>query len=266
MVAIFGLGWGVATVLFGLACDALGMALGFALILGLGTALGSLVPLVILDRQRLFQAEGLQIIAGVVVMIAGVSVCAWAGKLRDDAVRAQGDGHWSENDRSFYVGLVFAVVSGLLNPLINFALVFGSDLTKTAVAFGARQQFAPNVLWTLIGTAGFIPNATYCGYLLRANRTKELFVKADGRGKNFVLGFLMGLIWISGIVIYGSSTVFLGKLGPSVGWPIFMSCLIISSNVWGLLMGEWRVGGRALTTMCAGLAILVFSVFVIGWR
>src|SRR5690242_12640315 len=38
VVALFGLGWGVAAVSFGLACDALGMALGFALILGLGTA------------------------------------------------------------------------------------------------------------------------------------------------------------------------------------------------------------------------------------
>jgi len=76
----------------------------------------------------------------------------------------------------------------------------------------------------------------------------------------------MGIIWISGITVYGISTVYLGTLGPSVGWPIFMACLIISSNIWGLLAGEWRVGGRSLQTMLAGLAVLVTSVFVTGVR
>lgn len=264
-VAIFGLGWGVAAVSFGLACDALGMALAFALILGLGTAAGSLIPLIILDRARLFHPEGLQLIAGVLVMITGVSVCAWAGKMRDDRGHSQ-VAHLSVHSRTFYAGLAFALVSGLLNPLVNFALVFGSDLTKTAVALGGSQQFAPNVLWTLIGSAAFIPNSLYCGYLLYTNRTKKFFLEAEGRTKNFALGLLMAIIWISGITIYGSSTVYLGKLGPSIGWPIFMACLIISSNVWGLLLGEWRVGGRALKTMFAGLAILVLSVFVVGSR
>jgi L-rhamnose-H+ transport protein len=264
-VAIFGLGWGVAAVSFGLACDALGMALAFALILGLGTAAGSLIPLIILDRAKLFHPEGLQIIAGVLVMIMGVSVCAWAGKMRDDQGHGQG-AHLSVRSRTFYAGLAFALVSGLLDPLVNFALVFGSDLTKTAVALGGSQQFAPNVLWTLIGSAAFIPNALYCGYLLYTNRTRKLFFEAEGRAKNFALGFLMAIIWISGITIYGSSTVYLGKLGPSIGWPIFMACLIISSNVWGLFLGEWRVGGRPLKTMFAGLAILVLSVFVVGSR
>src|SRR5439155_12301925 len=120
--------------------------------------------------------------------------------------------------------------------------------------------------WTLIGTAGFIPNAIYCIYLLRTNRTAHLFWHTPRLTRNFFLAFVMGFLWMSGMAVYGSSTVFLGKLGPSVGWPIFMACLIISSNVWGLVAGEWRVGGQPAAPMLAGVAVLVGSVFVLGLR
>jgi L-rhamnose-H+ transport protein len=41
---LFGVGWGVAQVLFGLAMVRLGMALGFTLVVGLGTVFGTLIP------------------------------------------------------------------------------------------------------------------------------------------------------------------------------------------------------------------------------
>ena len=45
ILALFGLGWGVGAVLFGLGMERLGMALGYPIIMGLIASLGALIPL-----------------------------------------------------------------------------------------------------------------------------------------------------------------------------------------------------------------------------
>src|SRR5487761_2044449 len=47
---VFGAGWGIAQVLFGLSISRLGLALGYAIIVGLGALLGTLVPLFVKNR------------------------------------------------------------------------------------------------------------------------------------------------------------------------------------------------------------------------
>src|SRR5437868_15375825 len=44
-VMLFGLGWGLGAVTFGLGVDAVGLALGFAIILGVAGSTGALLPL-----------------------------------------------------------------------------------------------------------------------------------------------------------------------------------------------------------------------------
>lgn len=262
VVALFGLAFGIAGLLFGLACELLGMALGFTLILGLGTTVGTLVPLIAVDTARAFGQEELRILYGLATMVCGVAICGWAGRVRNQALHGATEAGASRS--AFHRGVLFAVLSGLLSPLINLALVFGSDLTEAALAFGANPQFAPNVLWTLIGSAAFVPNALYCARLLRNNQSGRLFMLVGDMPRNVFLMTFMGLLWIGTTILYGSATVFLGQLGPSIGWPIFISLLIVSSNVWGVLLGEWSGNRAALRTMLVGLAVLICAVFVIS--
>ncbi len=56
--ALFGLGWGIANVLFGLAVPIVGIALSIAIIVGMSAALGSLIPLVLSDPWPPAQADG----------------------------------------------------------------------------------------------------------------------------------------------------------------------------------------------------------------
>jgi L-rhamnose-H+ transport protein len=44
-VAIFGVGWGIGALAFGLGVERLGMSLGFAIIIGTATIVGTLIPL-----------------------------------------------------------------------------------------------------------------------------------------------------------------------------------------------------------------------------
>src|SRR5580692_648249 len=82
-VAIFGAGWGIAQVLFGLAVDSIGIALTFSIVLGLSAAVGSLVPLFQLHADRVLTHGGIGIIAGVCIVLVGVTLCAVAGRKRE---------------------------------------------------------------------------------------------------------------------------------------------------------------------------------------
>jgi len=85
VVMLFGAGWGVAQVFFGLAVDAIGIALTFSLVLGTSAAVGTLIPLVHLHPERLQTPAGHGVLGGVALVIAGVLVCAIAGRMREKA-------------------------------------------------------------------------------------------------------------------------------------------------------------------------------------
>src|SRR5579871_5540633 len=80
----FGFAWGFGAILFGLSVDRLGVSLANTLVLGLSSALGSLVPLVLAGTLRL-EARQLVLFLGVAVFIAGIAVCSAAGRMRDAA-------------------------------------------------------------------------------------------------------------------------------------------------------------------------------------
>ena len=69
--------WGLAVVLYGLGIDMLGLALGTAIILGLGTSVGSLVPLIGQHRDKLWAPSGLVTLAGVLLLTIAVVCLLW---------------------------------------------------------------------------------------------------------------------------------------------------------------------------------------------
>jgi L-rhamnose-H+ transport protein len=108
-------------------------------------------------------------------------------------------------------------------------------------------------------TASLVPYLIYCAYLWKKNKTAGLFFH-PGTAINWVLGAMMGVLWFGSTVIYGAATAQLAGLGPILGWPLFMSSIIITSNVWGFVTGEWKTAGKkALTTMLAGILFLILG-------
>ena len=157
-VAIFGAGWGIAQVLFGLAVDSIGIALAFSIVLGISAAVGSVIPLIRLHPEKLFTTGGFFTIAGVVLVIVGVAICAIAGRRREAAMAAQ-DGRTRVNMSR---GLAFAILCGFGAALVNFGLAFGGALLEGAKRHGAAELWAGNAVWLPLMLAGSIPNIGYC--------------------------------------------------------------------------------------------------------
>jgi L-rhamnose-H+ transport protein len=258
-VLLFGLLWGVGSTLFGLAISRVGMALGFALILGITSSFGSLIPMAILHSEQLLAKRGLALIAGSAVMVLGLAFLALAGRTREHDLKS------ANGARSgFAFGLVLCIFSGIFSSMMNFSFVFGDELRFRALQSGASNAMAANPIWALTVSSGFVVNFLYCVYLLNKNRTWSVF--RDGSSSGYwLLGILMGLLWFGGIVLYGTGAAYMGALGGIVGWPIFMTIDIIGALFWGAISGEWRgASRRALVYNWAGVGVLLLAIAIIS--
>lgn len=93
-VVAFGVLWGFASVLFGLAIPLVGQSLTFGIVLSMSSAVGSLLPMLIFHTDKSFAPSGLFVWAGLVVAVAGVAALSVAGvrKEREQSVAAGAKG------------------------------------------------------------------------------------------------------------------------------------------------------------------------------
>jgi L-rhamnose-H+ transport protein len=261
-IVLFGLCWGIGSVLFGQGIARVGLALGVALILGITSSFGSLLPLAILHPDQLTTRHGVTLMVGTLVMIVGLILLALAGKRRerDEAATRPALKH-----SGFGAGLIICILSGVFSSMLNFAFVFGDEMRLLSLHAGASTAMSGNGIWALGVGSGAVPNVAYCLYLLSKNRTWGVF-KTAGRGVYTLGAILMGLLWFFGVVVYGMGADALGTLGAIVGWPVYMSVDIVAGLAWGFLAGEWKSAGRTALGYClSGIAILFLAIGVISF-
>ncbi len=259
ILILFGAGWGIGAILFGLGMDKLGMALGYPIIMGLIASLGALIPLVILFSELLLQAKGLVLLAGMAITIIGIVICSQAGSLKQPKESSA-----ELKSGTFTIGLIIAIFAGILSCLPNVGMAFGTSLVEAAKTAGTSVTFASNVVWSLIFTVGFIINFGYCLFLMLKNKNTGAYFQAE-TGKNIFWGLLMAIMWIGSFYLYGMSSVKLGRLGVVVGWPLFISLSIVVGNLWGLWKGEWKEAPqKAKSLLYLGIVILILAVIIIA--
>jgi L-rhamnose-H+ transport protein len=259
-VVLFGFGWGVGSTLFGLGIGRVGMALTFAIVLGITASLGSLLPLVVLHPDQLFTRQGYLLMAGLAIVVLGIVVCSLAGHRRERELSSQAT---QRGGAGFWLGLVICIISGIFSAMLNFSFVFGKDLQQAALAAGASPAMSSNVIWALALGAGFLANAGYCIYLLQKNRTWGVLTQADVSANYWLGAVLMGAVWFFGIAFYGMGATGLGTLGAVLGWPVFMAMNITAANVWGALTGEWKgASRRTYGYSWAGVLVLFVAIYV----
>jgi len=260
LVALFGFGWGTGSVLFGQAISRIGMALGFAIILGITSSVGSLLPLVIFDPGVISTPKGKTLLVSIAIAIVGIVLCSMAGAQRDnDAHKASG----SAPKNRFLSGLLVSILSGFLSPMLNIGFIYGKTLQDAGAAHGASPSFAANTVWAPALLGGFLANAGYAIYLLSKNRTWSKYSTAGAGAGAWIGAGVMGLLWYGGLSIYGMGTASLGSLGAVVGWPAFMSTVILTANLLGFLAGEWKQAGpKAKLLEWSAIAVLILSIVV----
>lgn len=261
LVELFGFGWGIGAITFGLGVTRLGMAFGLTIIIGLAATAGALIPMAVLAPGKLTQPQGLMMLASLALVLIGLGLGSWGGKLREPEPNTNS----STPRSSFAVGLAICVASGLLSSCGNLAFTFGAEYARRAIEQGAAESMASNSLLAPLTVPIFICNAGYCVWLMKTNRTGRLLL-SKGTRHYWGLAALMGFMWFGGFAVYAPSTRRLGSLGTSVGWAVMMCTMVITANILGFITGEWKGASRkAYSLAVAGVLLLILAICVVGY-
>jgi L-rhamnose-H+ transport protein len=245
----FGFAWGFGAICFGRSVDLLGVSIANSLVIGLSSAFGSVVPLVLAGALRFDLRQGV-LFAGVLAFLMGVFLCGQAGRLRD------GGGGASPK----LSGYLFAVGAGIMSAVFNVGYALALPVSDAGVAAGLSRFSATNFIWLLMLSAGAIPNLVYCIVLMVRNHSSALIV-APQAAKPWAMSILMGILWSGSIFLYGAATPRLGDIGPSIGWPLSLAVGLLVANLMGTILGEWRgVSPVAIRKMKTGVATLVLAI------
>jgi len=260
-MVLFGASWGVSLVFFGLALTRLGLAITFAVCLGTSAAVGALTPLIAQHSNLIMTRQGGLIILGVVMIILGVALCGLAGKHREAALQQAS----ATVRHGFWWGYLLAFVSGILGSMLNLGLAYGGSIQRAAQQHGASLAMMSNAVWLPCLYAGFLPGAIYC-YILMRKKNNVGQLRLPGTWYYWFAAASMGFLWYGSIILYSISTVKLGALGPSIGWPLFLASIVVASTVFGALTGEWaRTGTRPIRTMIVGVSFLVLAIAILSY-
>ena len=258
LLLVLGLGylWGLGSVTFGIGVDRLGAGLGFSLIMGISTLLGTLMPLFVSGPVDL---KLLPFVLGLGFLLAGVALSGLAGMRRDRAGSESAGGR-----RNFGIGLAICLASGVLSSFFNIGMVMAKPIQDLAARQGAPPWASGDAVWPVLLFGGFLANASYCGYLMRRNGTFGLFFQTAWR--EWTGAIAMGCAWILGVLAYGAGAWMMGPLGPVLGFPVFTALMLICAYGVGRLAGEWRgVAAGTVRWMSIAVALNVVSLFLIGY-
>jgi len=301
----FGVLWGIGGLTFGMTMRYLGIALGYAIALGLCAAFGTLVPPIFNGELLtiLKTTSGQVIMVGVLVCLGGIGLSGKAGILKEGELSEE-EKQASVKEFNFVKGVLVAFFAGVLSAAMAYAFAAGKPIGDLAVEKGAPPlwQNLPILIVALFG--GFVTNCVWCLGLSIKNKTwGEFFGKAvdhlpkrteetiietaiDAPGeemaeampqvdaevvgeppllRNYLFCALGGVTWYLQFFFYGMGSTQMGAYEFS-SWTLHMASIIVFSTLWGVALKEWKGTGKATRMwMTLGLVVLILSTIVIGY-
>ena len=300
---LFGVLWGVGGITFGLAIRYLGIALGYAIALGLCAAFGTVVPPIAHGQfgAILHSTAGQIILLGVLVCLIGVAVNGAAGVSKEREITPEEKAEAGETDYNFGKGIAIAILAGFMSSFFAFGLDAGKpigDLAKTQLLAAGRLDLWQNLpILVVVLWGGFVTNFIWSAILIFQNGSVRQFAGEPGNNPmrathasgdtlvdfdpldpstydrlapktlvaNYLFAALAGVIWYFQFFFYSMGQTKMGKYDFS-SWTLHMASIIIFATLWGLFLKEWRGTSRRTKILVAtGLFLLISSTVVVGY-
>ena len=260
---IYGVLWGVGGLTFGLSMRYLGVALGQSIALGTCAGFGTLFP-ALLAGQDLLHGDGLILLLGVCITLAGIAVIGYAGSLRSQNMTEE-EKRAAVKDFALTKGLAVALLAGVMSACFSLGLEAGAPILEKAKATGASELFAQNPVTLLVTIGGFFTNAAYCLYQNVKNRTGKDYFSVSGSVlvNNVLFCALAGVLWYSQFFGLGMGKSYFtdSPVMLAFSWSILMSLNVFFSNIWGIVLKEWKgVSRKTVVVLVCGMALLIFSL------
>ncbi|MBO7167462.1 MAG: rhamnose/proton symporter RhaT [Bacteroidaceae bacterium] len=268
MTVFFGVLWGIGGLTFGLSMRYLGVALGQSIALGtcaaLGTIMGPVLMNVFFPELGALESLTFAVVLGVVVTLVGIAVIGVAGSMKASTLSEE-EKKIAVRDFNFPKGLAIALLAGFMSGCFNVGLEFGKDINFGSLTDPMFRTLPATLLVTI---GGFFTNAVYCFWQNQRNGTWSDYGKAEVWKNNLFFCLLAGALWYSQFfgLSLGRSFFEAGGALDTLSFCILMALNVVFSNVWGVILGEWKGCSKAtIAVLVVGIVVLIASSFVPQW-
>lgn len=256
--------WGIGNLLWGISISKIGMALGFSLLIGVGTLVGSMLPFFMGNLEQLGTKGGMVIVLGILTIMVGIILNGKAGLLREANESLENEVS-ATNMKS---GIIMCVVGGICAAGFNLSYHVADNIGHIGEI--SQNQYG-NSAWiarlavmlpSFIGSG--VVTVFYFVYQLSKGKSWGKFASPSSP-KNIVLIAIMAIVYVTSLIIYGLGAYNLGALGTSVGFAVFQTGCIMVANLLGLFSGEWSNAGRkSKSYLYSGLLTMTLGICVIA--
>ena len=265
MTVFFGVLWGVGGLTFGLSMRYLGVALGQSIALGtcagLGTIMGPVLLNMFFPELNALDSLTFAVILGVVVTLVGIAIIGVAGGMKAASLSEE-EKKAAVKDFNFPKGLAIALLAGFMSGCFNVGLEFGKDINFGELTDPMFRTLPATLLVTL---GGFVTNAIYCFYQNGKNNTWGDYKKGNVWLNNLIFCALAGGLWYSQFFGLSLGKGFLTESPTlmTLAFCILMALNVTFSNVWGIILKEWKgCSAKTITVLIVGIIVLIVSTFI----
>lgn len=265
---LLGAVYGFGSMSFGVSIRHIGYSLTYTISIGISAILGTVLPLLLFGGlvEYFSRPGGNIILAGMVVSVIGVSLCGLAGfKKEKDLSKSRN----STIKFNMGVGLILAVIAGILSAVFNISLEMGQPIADMAAQNGAGH-FEGNAKMIVSTSGCFLVNFVWFMVLGIKEKTLKEFTRTGGvkvgqRLRNTIWSALAGSLWFGQFFFYGLGHVKMGNF-QFISWVLHMSMLVFFSYIIGLIMKEWKsVTKSTYFVLVIALLILIASFCIIAY-
>ena len=298
---LFGVLWGFGGLTYGLTMRYLGLSLGMAVVLGLTTVFGTLIPPIFAGEfgALMGTASGQITLLGLAITLAGIVVVALAGARKDAALSTEQKAA-AVAEFNFGKGIWVAIFSGIMSACFAYGLAAGDPVRELSAAAGTGPLWVGLPVLCLVMAGGLLTNAIWCIYLIVKNGSAgQWFGRvaapaaapagesagasraapvepaqlahepvAPGRApllRNYLLCAVAGTAWYFQFFFYTMGESQMGAYAFS-SWTLHMASIIIFGTLWGFALREWKdAPGRVRAMVWSGVGLLVLATIVIGY-
>ena len=261
MSILYGILWGIGGLTFGLSMRYLGVALGQSIALGTCAGFGTLFPALFAGTD-LLTGDGLILLLGVCITLAGIAVIGYAGSLRTQTMSEE-EKQAAIKDFALTKGLLVALLAGVMSACFALGLDAGTPIKEAALQEGVEGLYAGLPVIFLVTLGGFLTNAVYCLQQNVSNKSIGDYAKKKVWGNNLLFCMLAGILWYMqffGLEV-GKSFLTGSPVLLAFSWCILMALNVTFSNVWGIILKEWQGASvKTIVVLVFGLLILIFSL------
>ena len=258
LTVVFGMLWGVGGLTFGLSMRYLGVALGQSIALGTCAGLGTILTPLFLGRPGDLTVS---VICGVVATLIGIAIIGVAGHLKSKGLSEEAKKE-AVKDFNFPKGILVALSAGFMSACFNIGLGFGEPLNFGDATADIFKTLPATFLVTF---GGFLTNAAYCLFQNARNKTFGDYANGKVWAGNLLFCALAGLLWYSQFfgLSLGKGFLTSSESLMTFSWCILMALNVTFSNVWGIILKEWKGCSRkTVAVLLTGIAVLIISSFL----